>query len=357
MNMRRAIRTVHAWGGLILGTLLLLSCLTGTLLLWKQEYLALVIPQARVEFQPTVPALAAIAEAVDRQFDANDILQIRFPSAEFPLAKVTLADTDYAYMDPAGNIVAQWHESERVEEWVYDLHHRLLLGNTGLVVTGVMAILASLLVLTGLYLYWPCIRKFGQGLRLRDTSRRALLLNHRNVGILVSVPLLLTLVTGATLAFPTQLENLLLQELRMTQTYSDSLVLGLDDITGDGTGNWLPAMERALATFPGGMVRTAQVPNAFSSYRIIGIQQPGDWSPLGMSRVYVDAEAGYMDIRIDSSRLPLVERSLNVAWPLHTGNTGGIWYKLWLTFVGFGTCWLVMIGMWSHARMLARRSN
>jgi uncharacterized iron-regulated membrane protein len=217
---------------------------------------------------------------------------------------------------------------------------------------GVVALLSVLLVLVGLYLYWPVFRQFGRGLWLRDTSRRSLLLSHRNVGIIVMVPLLLTLVTGFTLAFPTQLEEWLLQEVRLSAEYSDSLVEGLDEISGEGTGNWLPTLERAMATFPGSTIRAAQVPNGFSSYRIIGLQQPGDWSPLGMSRVYIDADLGYMDIRIDSRQLPVTERSLNLAYPLHTGTVGGIAYKLWLTFLGFGTCWLVSIGMWSYARFL-----
>lgn len=357
MELRKQLRKVHAWGGLLLGLFLIVNCITGSLLLWKHEYLAWVIPQAKIDFVPTVSRLAEIASAAESQFDPNDILQIRFATPGFPLTKVFLNGTDYAYLDSSGQIVARWHENERFEEWLYDLHHRLLLGNTGLMVTGTVAALALFLVLLGIYLYMPFTRQFGKGFWPQSSNRLALLLSHRNLGIVIALPLMLTLLTGVTLAFPAQLERLLLEETRLTEEYSNSLVEGLDEDFGAGKGNWLPAMERALATFPGGVIRSAQVPNSFSTYRIIGIQQPGDWNPLGMSRVYIDADGGYMDIRIDSSRLPLRERSLNQAYPLHTGTVGGLLYRLWLTFLGFSAACIAGLGVWSHAGLLLRRKG
>src|SRR5690606_16016655 len=122
-----------------------------------------------------------------------------------------------------------------------------------------------------------------------------------------------------------QAEEILLGEIRMSQEYSDRMVEQLDDITGAGTGDWQPALERSLAVFPGAAIRSAQVPGDFSYYRIIGLQQAGEWSPLGMSRVYIDSEAGYMDIRIDNQALPAIERAYNALYPLHTGRMDTLW--------------------------------
>jgi len=38
-----------------------------------------------------------------------------------------------------------------------------------------------------------------------------------------------------------------------------------------------------------------------------------------MSRVYVDAPGGWMDVRYDATALPLIERAYNAVYPLHTG--------------------------------------
>src|SRR5690606_3717148 len=142
---------------------------------------------------------------------------------------------------------------------------------------------------------------------------------HRNLGIVVALPLAFTLLTGITLAFPTQIENWLLSELRVSETYSNAMVEGVDSIEGEEHGAWLPALTRATAVFPGANVRAAQVPGPFSPYRIIGLQQDGELSRLGLSRVYIDVTGGWMDIRIDALNLPLRERLYDAAQPLHTG--------------------------------------
>ena len=61
--MRKAqawVRAVHGSVGALLILYVLVSSLSGTLLLWKASYLRLTIPEARVDFEPTAEALAAI---------------------------------------------------------------------------------------------------------------------------------------------------------------------------------------------------------------------------------------------------------------------------------------------------------
>jgi len=348
------IRTLHAWGGLVLALLLMLSSSTGTLLIWKEDYVKLSTPAARVDFAPTAATLAPIAAAVEAQFDSNEILNIQFATAEFPLTRVTLADTNYAYLDINGVVVDQWHMNERFEEWLYDLHHRLLLDNLGLTLIGLAAIALVILVLLGVIAFVPLRRHFTMALVPRNLKRPALLSSHRNLGILITLPLLLTLLTGITLAFPSQLESLFLEELRRTPEYSDAMVVGIDDITGTGTGDWQQAFERTLAVFPGGVIRSTSVPSAFSQHRVIGVQQAGDWNRMGTSHVYIDSDMGYMDLRIDSNGFPAVERLFNSAYPLHTGNTGSLVYKLLLTLVGTGVALLSCMGFCSFVRKQKR---
>jgi uncharacterized iron-regulated membrane protein len=341
----RWIRTLHTWAGVTLALLLILSSVTGSMLVWKQDYVKLIIPQAQLHFDPTPEKLATIAESIEAGFDTNDILQIQFATTDFPLSKIFLHDANYAYMDVQGQVVERWHQNERVEEWLYDLHHRLLLDDIGLTLVGLAALALIILVMAGLVAFIPLRRGFRSGIWLKSLARPHLLVSHRNVGLILALPLLSTLLTGLTLAFPDQAERLLLEETRSSQEYSDQLGLNLDDISGGDSGDWLPAMQRALAAFPGGEILTAQVPNGFNSYRIIGIRQPGEWNPNGLSRVYIDAELGYMDIRIDALSLPLVESAYNAGYPLHTGKTSSLPYKLFLTLVGMLTAVLATLGL------------
>lgn len=342
-------RTIHAWIGAVLALLLLLVSLTGTFLVWKQEYLWLTEPAARVDFTPGPESLSRIAEAVEARF-GDDILSIQFATASLPLTYVVLADEEYAYFDSEGALVDHWRGNGRFEEWVYDLHHRLLLRDTGLTVVGFGATAVLAVVVLGLFTFWPFRRAFRRGLVPASLQRDELRSSHRNLGVILALPFVVTLVTGIVLAFPQQTEALLLEELRRTQEYSDAMMINLDEIHGGDSGDWLPAMQRALDVFPGAAIRSAQVPGAFAYYRIIGLQQPGELNMKGMSLVYIDAEEGYMDVRIDAQNLPAVERVYNSAYPLHTGRMDELWYRVLLTLVGAGVFLLSLAGLTSFIK-------
>lgn len=344
----RLFRTIHAWGGVTLALWMLLVSTTGALLVWKQEYLRFAIPQARAAFTPTPEALATIATAVETHFKHEDLHLIEFATADFALTKVTLADNHYAYLDPQGRIVAQWVLNERWEEWLYDLHHRLLLGDLGLTLVGCAALAMIFLLFAGLVSFWPLRRGFRQGLWPRSMARPQLLRAHRNLGLTMALPMLMTLVTGAMLAFPEQSQKLLLEPFR-DDTYSLDFTEHLDGLSGGDSGAWLPVMQRALRTFPGAGIRSAQA-NNFSPYRIIGLQQPGEWNPQGLSKVYIDARKGYMDIRIDSQAQHVSERLVNVGYPLHTGRMNSLPYKLLLTLSALLMAMLSLLGLVSFIK-------
>lgn len=327
-------RLLHAWGGALLALLLFTSSVTGTLLLWKSEYLKLTIPAAGVKFNPTPEALAPLIEKIELQFDPNEIMQIKLPTRDLALAKIVMHDAHYAYVDTQGKVVDEWFLNERWEEWLYDVHHRLLLGNAGLTIIGFVGIGMLLLLVAGVIAFWPMRRGFRHGFRIRSSSRPHLLTAHRNIGIVEALPFALTLMTGIVLAFPTQIEEQFLDPVRTSQEYSDALSRGVDEISGGDSGDWLPAMRRALATFPAGEIRSVQVANEFSNYRIIGVKQPEEWHPDSMSRVYVDTEGGWMDIWYDATALHSIERAYNLVYPLHTGNAESITYKSLLTVSG-----------------------
>jgi uncharacterized iron-regulated membrane protein len=347
--LMRTIRTLHAWCGATLALLLLLASVTGSLLVWKHEYVKWRIPEARAAFAPTPEALAALANAVEAQFDNNEVLAIEFATAQFPLTRVIMIDAHYAYLDTNGRIVDRWVQNERFEEWLYDLHHRLLLDNPGLTILGLAALALIAVVLAGLVAFWPARRGFRRGLWPTGTGRAQLLGTHRNLGVIIALPLLMTLVTGVLLAFPQDAERHLLEPFR-GEDYSVDFGDHLDELSGRERGEWLPAIERALASFPGARVRGARVPNAFSPYRIVGLQQPGELNPQGQSLVYIDAAEGWMDIRIDPLNQHVSERIVNLAWPLHTGRMDSLIYKLLLSLAGLLVATLSTLGLYCFLR-------
>lgn len=353
-RLQRFVRAVHGWAGVLFTLYLFVISLSGTLLLWKQAYLWLAIPEARADFEPTPEALAAIAADIEVRFGDQDILQIQFPTEQLALTKVIFPEAHYAYVASNGNVIDEWVLNERWEEWLYDLHHRLLLGDAGLSLTGSAGLVLLSLVVLGLIAFWPLRRGFGQGLWPKSAARPFLLKAHRNIGILIALPFVLSLLTGIVLAFPGWAEARL-ESMRRSQEYSDAMIVGLDNVSGSGTGNWLPAMQRALGSFSNGTIRTATVPSDFNTYRVIGIQQDADWHPLGTSQVYIDAPEGYMDVRIDGTALPAIERAINAAYPLHTGRLN-LPYRLLMTASGLGLALASIFGLLGFLGRFRRRA-
>jgi len=337
------VRSVHGWAGILFTAYLFVIALTGTLLLWKQAYLWLVFPEARADFEPAPEVLASIAADIEARFGEQTILQIQFPTESLALTRVVMPDAHYAYVAADGTLLDEWVLNERWEEWLYDLHHRLLLGDTGLSLTGSAGLVLLALVVLGLIAWWPLRRGFGRGLWPRNAARPWMLRAHRNLGSLVALPFLLSIVTGVVLAFPGWVDSRL-EPMRRTEAYSDAMMIGLDTLSGVGTGDWLPALERAQASFPEGRIRTTTVPNGFDTYRVIGIQQAEEWHPLGSSKIYIDAPEGYMDVRIDAQSLPALERAFNAAFPLHTGRLN-LPYRLLLTASGLGLVLASVFGL------------
>lgn len=350
----RFSRFLHAWGGITLALLMLVVSLSGAFLVWKPEYVKLVLPEARQSFEPGPENLALLARQVEAQFEANDIMSFYFPTEDFALARLAVYPDHYYYLDTTGNIVAQWRGNGRFEELIYDFHHRLLLEDTGLLIVGFGAMAMVILLIAGLIAWWPTRRVWRLGILPRSSERTQLLNSHRNLGIVLILPFLLALVTGIILVFPAESEALLLEKARSTQSYSDNMMLGVDDVHGEDSGDWLPALERAAAVFPDSRIRSASFPGTFNAYRVIGLQQPGEWNSLGMNKVYIDAAEGWMDIRIDNQNLPAIEQAYNTAYPLHTGTLGNFWYKCFLTLVGLGVTMLSVLGIFSFIRRYVR---
>lgn len=353
MNLTRFSRWLHSWAGLLFSLLILLVGITGTLLVWKEDYLWLSIEEARQDFDATPEALADIVEQTLTRFEPRDILLIQFASENLALNKIYLSEGRYAYTDISGNLIDLWTLNGRWEEWLYDLHHRLLLENTGLLIVGFLAMAMIPFMLLGTIAFWPTRNAFSRGLLVRGTTRPLLLLLHRNLGVVATLPLMLTFVTGVTLAFPDEAQQLLVESAQSTDEYQERLTENVDALYGEEAGHWLPALERVQNRYPNGKIRSVIPDSYFSVYKVFGIQQQGDWHQSGLTRIYIDGEAGYMDLNMNARGYPLLEQAYNLSYPLHTAKTGSKLYQLFATLIGLALCALALLGLVSYGKKLA----
>jgi uncharacterized iron-regulated membrane protein len=348
----RIARALHGWAGAVLSLLVVVIASTGSLLVWKDDFLRLTIPPARADFEPTPAALARIAEAADAAFGENQIAIVYFATEDLALSRVTLVDQSMAYLDVDGNVIDAWEVGGRPEDWLFDLHHRLLMETTGLYIAGFAGLAVAVLVIAGLIAFWPMRRGLKLGPIPKGTSRLALLAGHRNLGLFAAPFVVIAVLTGAGLAFPDTTLELFFTRIRHDETYGESFGEQLDGLSGPEIAGWGPSLERAAAAFPGATIRAASWPAVNPPYRVIRLQQPGGWTRLGDSIVYVDGFEGWMDIRIDARTLPLEERLFNTLYPVHTAGLGQVLYKLVVFLTGVALTALGVLGFWAFVQRL-----
>src|SRR3954469_22868230 len=158
--MRRWLRSVHAWAGIVVALLVAVIALSGAALVFKDDYLQASLPP----FTPAEPNASAarlgeLAGIAERSFPGQ-IRSILFADTRLRLHRVYLRDGGGAYLDGSGAIIERWRGNGRPEVWLFDLHEKLLLGASGHTIAGFVALAMMVMVMTGVLLWLPAARAF-----------------------------------------------------------------------------------------------------------------------------------------------------------------------------------------------------
>ncbi|HEY0893774.1 MAG TPA: PepSY domain-containing protein [Cellvibrio sp.] len=205
-NQKALYRTIWRWhfyAGIFSIPFVIILALTGAIYLFKpyyehwqeSDYRGLQMTgEALAPNQQIAAALAAI--------DGGKLLSYRLPQApdEAVLIKVQ-GDTNWmVFVDPyTGAVLAKERSDEQLMNIVKTLHGELLLGTVGSILVELAACWAIVLIVTGLYLWWPRNAQGMAGIiypRLRDGSRTFWRDIHAVTGIWISAFALFLLVTG-----------------------------------------------------------------------------------------------------------------------------------------------------------------
>lgn len=151
-----AIRTLHAWAGTALSILAVVLGLTGSLLVFEDDWIRATVPAARAEIDLDAARLGA---ALDRLEAAEPRLtSVVLPGGAVGVHRLYLAEDGFGYADPDGKVVDRWWGPARAETWIFDLHHELLAGHTGKLVAGGAGLTLAVMILTGLIVWIPASR-------------------------------------------------------------------------------------------------------------------------------------------------------------------------------------------------------
>ncbi len=193
----------HFYAGLYVVPFLVTLATTGLIMLWVA-----VIDgrdgENRIHIAPQATALAvsAQAEAARAAIPDGVVSQYLSPRAEDRAALFRVDRGEDAFMvavDPySGAVIEQWPRQAGWYDFATDIHGTLLIGDVGDRLIEIAAGFAIVLIVTGLYLWWPR----GEGLStvlVPDLSARGRGLwksLHRTVGFWISAVLLVFLISG-----------------------------------------------------------------------------------------------------------------------------------------------------------------
>lgn len=326
----RMVRTVHRWCGALLALFLIVIGLTGALSVFRGD-----LPRVQYSAARSAPADPAQFGAALARFEADGggpVRSVKFAPYALGVHRVYLEGGAGAFIDGAGAVVARWKSGARPEDFILNLHHKLLAGERGETVVGLIGIAGAGMVVTGLWLWWPARRGFALRLWPRSWSRLSLVASHRNLGILIALPLALQFVTGVAMVFEKPLARAI--------GVADKLPAGLS--SGTAAPDWPAIVAGATAAYPDGAVRIAATPRSPGGSFTVRLQRPGDLNPEGSTVVALDA-AGQVLARYDAGTVGAGQRFLDAALGLHAGDWGGLASRLLVAATGAGLAFTALI--------------
>lgn len=329
----KTVRLIHRWTGGLIGLLLALLGLTGTLLLHEDAFLRATVPHAADAQRQDAATLGA---AATRIFGAQDRPRsIVLATGRLGLHKLAYKGEHAAYADQDGAIVQSWTSNwARPEVWLFDFHHHLFNGDAGEVVGGIVGLAGLGFVGTGLWLWWPTRRMFHVRPWPRMMKRAAIVHHHRDLGALVAPLLVLSLTTGAAM-------DLKWFSDAIRAPFSSAAVMKAASAPPKIKGgklardlDWTAVIAQAQDRYPGAEIRTIGLPAKPGGLISVRLRQQAEWLPNGRTMAWFDPATGRMVADRDAQALPLGSRIANLDYPLHAAKVGGLPYRLVMTVSG-----------------------
>ena len=331
---------LHRWTGGVAGLLLAILGLSGTVLLWEDSWILL--PGAD---EPAIADPAKLGETVSAALEEGPGLsRITFASDEIGLHQAIYADGSGANFAQDGALVDRWTSIwGRPELWLFDLHHYLLVGETGKTITGILGLLLLGFSISGLVLWWRTRKTFRLRLWPARITTSAVVRHHRDLGAVASPLLILTALTGAMMVFPS-ISNVLLWPLA-----SDTQdIVPPDDLAGySRQTDWTRVMTRAQAAFPDAVPRRIMLPGEAGAPIALRLRQDFEWTPNGRTYVWLDPADASIVGTGDPAMQDLASAVTEKFYPVHAAKVGGLAWRLLMTVGGLALVLLGSLATWS----------
>ena len=356
MTARRFVFKLHRYTGLFVGLLLVLSGLSGSVLVFRDEIEALAYPELLVTAaQGERVAVDEMLQAVRRAYPEDRPFAIRMPRTpqQTYLVKMNNAHDRFVYVDPySGRILGAHRQVDSATGWVSLLHTELLLGEAGETALGIGGLLLTGLCVTGLVLWRPRNGKVSQGFKIQWTAhwKRANFDLHRASGIYAVLFLSITAFTGVSLVFDKSAAGLI-------DAVTQSPARTAPPLSGPPrAGMPMPSLDvllqQADRILPAAAITWINFPQTPRAPWVIRKKLPQEPHPNGRNFIYLDQYTGKV-LRVEHAlTAPLGTRISNALYPIHIGAIAGTPTRVLQFAVGLAPTLLFVTGfvMWKSRR-------
>lgn len=348
--IRNIFVKIHAYLGLITSLFLALMALSGTFLVFRNEYIKLSLGN----LQNTIPNnhndnLTNILS----QNKIENIKSILLPSEQLPFYKLSLKN-GIAYYDNNAKLIEQSAINQRLDEFIFQFHHFLLMGKNGEPYVGLLGVFCFIMVMLGIYLWLRTANLFAFNAFPKSFKRRDIITHHRNLGIIFAIPILLISFSGASMIFDDFAKSTIAIFTQIKPQKSKPIEIENGIITPQTI---LTGYEIAQNEFKNSSVRYIILPQKPNAPLNIRLKQPKEWHPNGRTIVSIDYNKAKIAKVFDAQNIDLTSRIYNSLYPLHSGKTGGIFYKILITLSGLVLFMLSIFSAFSFSRFLFKKKS
>jgi uncharacterized iron-regulated membrane protein len=347
---------VHLWLGLVLGSLLAVYGMTGSILVFHAEIdellnpglLTVTPPKHEPEYQPLSDVFQAGKSAVPKNAKHTFATYPRNDEAAFRLVySVPAADGKteswQVYVDPyTAQIVGKrlMNTSDSLIPhtfigFVFELHFALLIkGEWSAVVVGISAALLIISVLTGLIVWWPLTGRWLQALTIKRkaSSERFNYDLHKTTGFYTTLIMLPVLFSGIYMVVPQNVVPVLELFSPVTYRYGfrSTPVPGQEPMPMD------KAIDLVNESYPKGRPHWIYgAPDTSDTYTVCkdDVDRPGSW--LQRVCVVIDRYTGrVLDVDDPAANATAGEVFTHWQWPLHSGQAFGMTGRILVFLTG-----------------------
>lgn len=351
--MRKLAVTIHLWLGLTVGLLWAVQGLTGAALVFHRELDRWAHPERVGTGGPMASMDGLVAAATAAAGVAPKRLSVVDTRPDLVMADYDGVDGQarQLFLDAAtARLVGERLYEPAVpgngstSRFLYNLHERLIAGETGEIVMGLSGLFLLATVALGLWIGWP--RGWRAVARVGAWRSRPQKLYgwHRLIGLGAGFALLLIVPGGVYMIFSDPIRHTVAALAPHQLPYKPA------PLEAGAEPNWI-APQAALATaqrrFPEARFVRIGLPNAKAPVYAVRLLQPGEvraWS--GTTSVTVDARGGAILHVYDPLTAPLSNRLADAAFAVHNGEIAGALGRLLVMLAGLSLPTFYVTGLW-----------